>query len=124
LPGSPDRIVSPRLSGTLAWRPDSDSLALDSSTGIQDGSQECRGRAAHWSAEHRKTAIFGWLAFVFVAVMLGNSVGQNQIHGADQSSGEAGRAEHALEGAGLRPNNEAVLTQSPKQREPSRVRRS
>jgi uncharacterized membrane protein YdfJ with MMPL/SSD domain len=71
-------------------------------------------RAAHWSAEHRKTAIFGWLAFVFVAVMLGNSVGQNQIHGADQFSGEAGRAEHALEDAGLRPNNEAVLIQSPK----------
>jgi uncharacterized membrane protein YdfJ with MMPL/SSD domain len=71
-------------------------------------------RAAHWSAEHRKTAIIGWLAFVVVAVMLGNSVGQNQIHGADQFSGEAGRAEHALEDAGLRPNDEAVLIQSPK----------
>jgi uncharacterized membrane protein YdfJ with MMPL/SSD domain len=69
-------------------------------------------RAAHWSANHRKTAIWGWLAFVVVAVMLGNSVGQNQIHGADQFSGEAGRAERALEDAGLRPNNEAVLIQS------------
>ena len=69
-------------------------------------------RAAHWSANHRKTAIWGWLAFVVVAVMLGNSVGQNQIHGADQFSGEAGRAEHALEDAGLRPNDEAVLIQS------------
>ena len=69
-------------------------------------------RAAHWSANHRKTAIWGWLAFVVVAVMLGNSVGQNEIHGADQFSGEAGRAEHALEAAGLRPNDEAVLIQS------------
>jgi hypothetical protein len=26
-------------------------------------------RAAHWSARHRKTAIFGWLAFVVIAAM-------------------------------------------------------
>jgi uncharacterized membrane protein YdfJ with MMPL/SSD domain len=71
-------------------------------------------RAAHWSATHRKTAIFGWLAFVAVAVMVGNLVGQNTIHGADQFSGEAGRAEHTLEDAGLRPNSENVLIQSDK----------
>ena len=27
-------------------------------------------RAAHWSANHRKTAIWGWLAFVFVVMGL------------------------------------------------------
>ena len=69
-------------------------------------------RAAHWSASHRKTAIFGWLAFVIVAVMAGGAVGQKQIHGADQFSGEAGRAEQTLESAGLRPNDESVLVQS------------
>ena len=71
-------------------------------------------RAGHWSANHRKTAIFGWLAFVIVAFMLGQSVGQEKIHGADQFSGEAGRAEHTLEDAGLRPNDEHVLLQSKK----------
>ncbi|MDQ4049036.1 MAG: MMPL family transporter [Actinomycetota bacterium] len=69
-------------------------------------------RAARWSAAHRKTAIFGWLAFVVVAVIAGGMVGQNQIHGADQFSGEAGRAERTLEDAGLRPNSESVLIQS------------
>jgi RND superfamily putative drug exporter len=69
------------------------------------------GRAAHWSATHRKTAILGWIAFVVVAVMVGNAVGQKQIHGADQFSGEAGRAEQALYDSGLRPNNESVLVQ-------------
>jgi uncharacterized membrane protein YdfJ with MMPL/SSD domain len=69
-------------------------------------------RAAHWSASHRKTVIFGWLAFVVVAVMVGNMVGQNKIHGADQFSGESARAEHALENNGLRPNTEDVLFQS------------
>jgi uncharacterized membrane protein YdfJ with MMPL/SSD domain len=69
-------------------------------------------RAAHWSAEHRKTAIWGWLAFVVLAFGIGNVITQNQIHGADQFSGEAGRAEKTLYKADLRPNDEHVLIQS------------
>ena len=68
-------------------------------------------RAAHWSATHRKTAIWGWLVFVVVAVLVGNAVGQNEIHGADDFNGESGRAERALYDAGLRPNHENVLIQ-------------
>ena len=34
-------------------------------------SQNLAARMGRWSAAHRKTAIFGWLAFVFVAVVLG-----------------------------------------------------
>ena len=75
-------------------------------------SHNLAARAAHWSAEHRKTAIFGWLAFVVVAVLLGNAVGKNEIHGPDQFSGEAGRAEQTLYDSGLRPNTEHVLIQS------------
>jgi uncharacterized membrane protein YdfJ with MMPL/SSD domain len=69
-------------------------------------------RAAHWSATHRKTAIFGWLGFVVVAVMAGSAVGQNQIQEADMFAGEAGDAEEALYGSGLRPNSENVHIQS------------
>ena len=75
-------------------------------------SRNFAARAAHWSAHHRKTAIFGWLAFVAVAAMAGNAVGKNQIQGADMFSGEAGRAEQTLYGAGLRPNTEHLLIQS------------
>ena len=71
-------------------------------------------RAAHWSATHRKTAIFGWLAFVVFAVLVSQMVSQKTIFGADQFNGESGRAEHALEDAGLRPNKELVLVQSQK----------
>ena len=71
-------------------------------------------RMSRWSATHRKAAIFGWLAFVVVAFGVGNIVGQKQIFGADQFNGESGRAEHALEDAGLRPNDEVVLVQSRK----------
>src|SRR3954453_22949737 len=69
-------------------------------------------RAGHWSATHRKTAIFGWLGFVVVAFLVSNVVAQKTIHGADDFSGESGRAEHALHDAGLRPNDENVLVQS------------
>jgi uncharacterized membrane protein YdfJ with MMPL/SSD domain len=69
-------------------------------------------RAGRWSATHRKTAIFGWLGFVVLAFIVGNVVKQQTIHGADQFSGEAGRAEQALHNSGLRPNDENVLVQS------------
>ncbi len=69
-------------------------------------------RAAHWSANHRKASIWGWLAFVVVAAMLGGVIGSNTIHGADQFSGESGRAERTLYDADLRPNDEHVLIQS------------
>jgi RND superfamily putative drug exporter len=69
-------------------------------------------RAGNWSANHRKTAIWGWLGFVVLCFLIGNAVGQKMIHGADMFSGEAGRAEHALYNSGLRPNDEHVLVQS------------
>ena len=36
-------------------------------------------RAGRWSAAHWKTATFGWLAFVVVAVVLGGAVGTKQL---------------------------------------------
>jgi RND superfamily putative drug exporter len=69
-------------------------------------------RAAKWSATHRKAAIFGWLAFVVVSLVIGGAVGQRQLTDAESVSGEAGRAEVALEESGLSPNNEVVLVQN------------
>jgi uncharacterized membrane protein YdfJ with MMPL/SSD domain len=69
-------------------------------------------RMAHWSAGHRKTAIFGWLAFVVVAFLVGNSLGTKEISDLDTYSGEAREAEVALDRAGLRPVEEIVLVQS------------
>jgi len=34
-------------------------------------------RAGHWSARHRKKAIFGWLAFVIAAAFGGGAAGLN-----------------------------------------------
>ena len=53
-------------------------------------SRNLAARAAHWSAEHRKTAIFGWLAFVVVAAFLGNAVGQEDDAGRRPVLGRVG----------------------------------
>jgi uncharacterized membrane protein YdfJ with MMPL/SSD domain len=69
-------------------------------------------RAARWSATHRKLAIFGWLAFVVAALVVGGAVGTKQLTDAEAVSGEAGRAEVAIEKSKLAPSSEVVLIQS------------
>ncbi|MDX6696715.1 MAG: hypothetical protein QOE65_112 [Solirubrobacteraceae bacterium] len=71
-------------------------------------------RMGRWSAQHRKAAIWGWLGFVVLAVLIGTAVGQKQITDVDQFQGEAGRAERTLDRAGLRPVDEVVLLRSSK----------
>src|SRR4051812_46522394 len=36
-------------------------------------------RAGRWSAQHRKIAIFGWLAFVIAAFLIGNNLGTKKV---------------------------------------------
>jgi uncharacterized membrane protein YdfJ with MMPL/SSD domain len=70
-------------------------------------------RMARWSGQHRKKAIFGWLAFVLIAFYVGNNlIGSNLISDIDQYSGESREAEQALDRAGLRPVEEVVFVQS------------
>ena len=70
------------------------------------------GRVAEWSATHRKRAIWGWFAFVVLAVGIGGSIGTKTLSNADGYSGESARAERAIERADLMPNSELVLIQS------------
>ena len=69
-------------------------------------------RAAHWSAAHRKIAIFGWIAFVAVSVVLGGAIGTKQLTDAEAGAGDSGRAALALEKADLTPSDEMVMVQS------------
>ena len=69
-------------------------------------------RIGRWSAQNRKKAIFGWLAFVFVAFAVGNAVGTQTIDQPDMFSGESHDAEVAADAAGLRPNRELVMVHS------------
>ena len=68
-------------------------------------------RAGQWSAAHWKTATFGWLAFVLVAVVLGGAVGTKQL--SDEGlPGESGRMEKILDESFRTPAGETVLIQS------------
>jgi len=74
------------------------------------------GRAGRWSAAHWKTAFFGWLLFVAVAVLLGNAVGTNKLLDSNAGDGESGRAQKILGNADFKqPATESVLIQSSKQ---------
>jgi RND superfamily putative drug exporter len=59
-------------------------------------SRNIASRAARWSARHRKTAVFGWLAFVVIAFMIGGAVGQKKIADQDQGNGQSRTADRAI----------------------------
>ena len=48
-------------------------------------------RAGRWSAQHRKTAILGWLLFVVLATVIGGKVGQKNLEPSEMGNGESKR---------------------------------
>src|SRR6266568_1190367 len=67
-------------------------------------------RVAGWSAIHRKTAVFGWLLLVVVAVAVGHQLGTSSVNSYDP--GESGRAERVLDRPVVQqPDAESVLIQ-------------
>jgi uncharacterized membrane protein YdfJ with MMPL/SSD domain len=70
-------------------------------------------RAGRWSARHRKLAIFGWIAFVAVALVLGAQTGTKTLDDSQTGVGSSGRAEKALDRAlPDQSADESVLVQS------------
>jgi uncharacterized membrane protein YdfJ with MMPL/SSD domain len=71
-------------------------------------------RMGRWSAKHRKTAIFGWLAFVIASFAIGATVGMQTIDKNDANVGEARKADHIIRDAGFKLDEqmEYVLVQS------------
>jgi RND superfamily putative drug exporter len=70
-----------------------------------------------WSASHRRLAIFGWLAFVLAAIVVGTAMGQKTIDNNNNNVGEAHRADQILQQAGFNTNGsvtEFVLIQNHK----------
>jgi uncharacterized membrane protein YdfJ with MMPL/SSD domain len=69
-------------------------------------------RAGRWSAQHRKTAIFGWILFVVLAAVVGGKVGQNDLDDSARGSGESKRGDMIVEAAGFPDRaGEQVLVQ-------------
>jgi putative drug exporter of the RND superfamily len=67
-------------------------------------------RVAGWSARHRKTAVFGWLLLVAMAVVIGQQLGTSNVTSYDP--GQAGQAERVLNRPAVQqPDSESVLVQ-------------
>jgi uncharacterized membrane protein YdfJ with MMPL/SSD domain len=69
-------------------------------------------RMGRWSANHWKTATFGWLAFVLVAFALGGMAGTKSIDQNEPGPGESGRMDRILDAGFKQPAGESVLVQS------------
>ncbi len=69
-------------------------------------------RAGRWSAQHRKKAVFGWLAFVILAVVIGGSVGTRTLTDEEYGIGESGRADTVVRDNFPEQEGESVLVQS------------
>ena len=76
-------------------------------------SNNIAARMGRWSASHWKTAVFGWIAFVLLAIVAGNVVGTKQIDQRDANVGQAHQADQILKQAGFQadPQTEIVLVQ-------------
>jgi anti-anti-sigma factor len=69
-------------------------------------------RAAHWSSQHRRVAVFGWLALVVASVFIGGAAGTKTIADQDQGNGESRHAAQVLADAGFNKKaDEQVLVQ-------------
>jgi RND superfamily putative drug exporter len=77
-------------------------------------SNNLAARMGRWSAGHWKTAVFGWLAFVVAALLIGQAMGTKRVAQDDANVGESRRADHILKDAGFQPHpqQEIVLVQS------------
>jgi RND superfamily putative drug exporter len=77
-------------------------------------SNNIAARMGRWSASHWKTAVFGWLAFVAAALVIGNVVGTKQIDTENSNVGQSHKADQILKNAFPQsdPQTEVVLVQS------------
>jgi uncharacterized membrane protein YdfJ with MMPL/SSD domain len=75
-------------------------------------SRNLAARMGRWSTQHRKLAIFGWLAFVVAAFAVGIFSGTTRIDPDTSGVGESGRADRILDASFRQPAGESVLVQS------------
>jgi len=68
-------------------------------------------RAGRWSAANRKKAIFGWLAFVILAVAIGAAAGMKTPTNQDSTVGDSGRADTLVRNHYPDSTDESVLIQ-------------
>ena len=71
-------------------------------------------RAGRWSAQHRKKAIWGWIAFVVIAFVIGGALGVKQPANQNDYIGQSGEADRLIDDHFPKQDDENVLIQAPK----------
>ena len=71
-------------------------------------------RAGRWSAKHRKKAIWGWLAFVAIAFVIGGAIGVKKPANQNDYIGQSGKADRLLDNHFPKQEDETVLVQAAK----------
>src|SRR3954447_1816541 len=75
-------------------------------------SRNVAARAGRWSAQHRKTAILGWILFVVFAAVVGGTIGQRELDDSASGNGESKRGDMIVAAAGFpKQAGEQVLVQ-------------
>src|SRR5262249_3543755 len=72
-------------------------------------------RMGRWSGLHPWTAILGWIAFVAIAVVIGNAIPKHTLDDSKTGVGESGRATQVLDQAftaAQQPAHEQIFVQS------------
>ena len=88
-------------------------MRTQSSTSKSQSNHNLAARVGRWSVQHRRKAILGWLAFVFVALAVGfNLVPQKNLEPSEGMPGESGKAGQILKDAYPDKAGEQVLVQS------------
>src|SRR5262245_32757542 len=88
-------------------------MPTGSSTRTASTNHNIAARIGRWSVQHRRKAILGWLAFVFVSLAIGFNVMPQKL--ADETSGmpgESGKAGEVMNDAFPKKAGESVLVQS------------
>ena len=71
-------------------------------------------RAGRWSAKHRKKAIWGWLAFVAIAFVIGGALGVKKPANQNDYIGQSGKADRLIDNHFPKQEDETVLVQAAK----------
>jgi uncharacterized membrane protein YdfJ with MMPL/SSD domain len=69
-------------------------------------------RMGRWSAQHRKKAIWGWIAFAVVAFVVGGAIGVKKPANQTEYIGQSGKAEKLIDDHFRKQDSESVLIQA------------
>src|SRR3954451_11113024 len=87
-------------------------MSRPTSQGVGMQSQTFAARAGRWSAQHKRKAIFGWLAFVIASVAIGSFVGTKHPVDDQGNTGEARNGDQLVSKHFPKYATESVLIQA------------